>query len=238
MPTASKRPATAAGKVPPLRRRSQLSDDVADHVRGSIMSGQVKPGEFIRLDETAAALGVSITPVREALLTLRGEGLVHLEPHRGYAVSPLTRTDITDIFWLQGQIAVELAVRAAQRISEDSLKRLEGLLTEMAEAVESGNGDAVTTSVFEFHRSINHISGGTKLAWFLQNALRYTPHRLYASSADWGKQAVSSHEQLVAAMRGRDLDAVRHLVHAQFSDGADRLIQHLDEIGMWDHEES
>ncbi|WP_438941779.1 GntR family transcriptional regulator, partial [Mycobacterium intracellulare] len=72
-------------------RRAQLSDEVAGHLRASIMSGTLRPGTFIRLDETAAQLGVSVTPVREALLKLRGEGMVQLEPHRGHVVLPLTR---------------------------------------------------------------------------------------------------------------------------------------------------
>lgn len=66
-----------------LTQRPQLSEEVADHVRTRIMSGQVRPGDFVRLDETAASLGVSVTPVREALLTLRGEGLVDLVPGAG-----------------------------------------------------------------------------------------------------------------------------------------------------------
>lgn len=90
-------------------RRAQLSDEVAGHLRAAIMSGTLRPGTFIRLDETAAELGVSVTPVREALLKLRGEGMVQLEPHRGHVVLPLTRQDIEDIFWLQATIAKELA---------------------------------------------------------------------------------------------------------------------------------
>ena len=107
-----------------LRRRPQLSEDVANHVRNLIMSGSVRPGEFVRLDETAADLGVSVTPVREALVALRGEGMVELVPHRGYLVSPLSRQDIEDIFWLQGQIAVKLALRAMDSITADQLAEL------------------------------------------------------------------------------------------------------------------
>src|SRR6202453_4979716 len=98
-------------------RRAQLSDEVAGHLRAAIMSGHLRPGTFIRLDETAARLGVSITPVREALLKLRGEGMVKLEPHRGHVVLPLTRQDIEDIFWLTATIARELA-RSEEHTSE------------------------------------------------------------------------------------------------------------------------
>lgn len=52
-------------------RRPQLSEEVAGRLRAAIMTGDLRPGEYIRMDETAAQLGVSVTPVREALLTLR-----------------------------------------------------------------------------------------------------------------------------------------------------------------------
>src|SRR5688572_526970 len=105
-------------------RREQLSDEVAARLRGEIMTVALRPGTVIRLDETAAQLGVSITPVREALRTLRGEGMVELEPHRGHRVIPLSRTDIEDIFWLQSTIAQELAATTARRITDDQIEEL------------------------------------------------------------------------------------------------------------------
>ncbi len=61
-------------------RRAQLSDEVAGHLRAAIMSGSLRPGTFIRLDETAAELGVSVTPVREALLKLRARAWCSWSP--------------------------------------------------------------------------------------------------------------------------------------------------------------
>ncbi|MDN5760009.1 MAG: GntR family transcriptional regulator [Tomitella sp.] len=217
-----------------LRRRPQLSDDVADHVRSMIMSGRVRPGEYIRLDETAAELGVSATPVREALSKLRGEGLVESVPHRGYVVNPLTRGDVEDIFWLQGRIAVELARRAAQRSTAAGLDELSALCRALADAVAGGDVHAIAQSEFEFHRRLNQLSDSTKLAWFLHNAVRYTPYTLYASDPDWGEFAVTGHERLIAAMRAGDMRAVEAETRLQFSDGAQRLITHLEQSGMWD----
>jgi len=77
--------------------RPQLADEVATALRERIMSGDLRPGARIRLEEVAAQLGVSITPVREALLTLRGEDMVELQPRRGYVrwgvAVTLTRLD-------------------------------------------------------------------------------------------------------------------------------------------------
>ncbi|MGH3576308.1 MAG: GntR family transcriptional regulator, partial [Mycobacterium sp.] len=67
-PTYASRPISAHHDVRLPLRRAQLSDEVAGHLRLAIMSGELRPGTFIRLDETAAKLGVSVTPVREALL--------------------------------------------------------------------------------------------------------------------------------------------------------------------------
>ncbi len=219
-----------------LRRRPQLSDDVADHVRSRIMSGQVRPGEYIRLDETAAGLGVSVTPVREALSTLRGEGLVESVPHRGYVVNPLTRGDVADIFWLQGQIAVELATRAAGLATAADLDDLTRLCDALAAATDGGDADAIALAEFEFHRRLNQIAGSAKLAWFLHGAVRYTPHRLYATDPDWGAFAVSGHRRLIGALRDGDLAGVEKETRLQFSDGARRLIAHLDAVGMWPDE--
>lgn len=144
-----------------------MSDEVAGHLRAAIMSGTLLPGTFIRLDETAAALGVSITPVREALRTLRGEGMVVLEPHRGHVVAPLSRRDVQDIFWLQATIAKELAAAATERITDEGITELERLNDEFAATVETGEAGAIAAAEFRFHRSLNHTTGRIKLAWFL-----------------------------------------------------------------------
>ncbi|BDB39968.1 GntR family transcriptional regulator [Mycobacterium kiyosense] len=214
-------------------RRAQLSDEVASHLRAAIMSGTLRPGTFIRLDETAAELGVSITPVREALLKLRGEGMVQLEPHRGHVVLPLTRQDIKDIFWLQATIARELAVTATDRITEIEIGELERTNDLLASAVEAGDAQAIATLEFGFHRLFNQASGRIKLAWFLLNAARYMPAQMYAADPRWGTAAVDSHRELIAALRRRDTAAaVEHTVW-QFTDAAQRLTEALERTGIF-----
>ncbi|MBS9371134.1 GntR family transcriptional regulator [Rhodococcus sp. B50] len=216
-----------------LHRRPQLSDDVAAHVRNLIMSGGARPGDFVRLDETAAELGVSVTPVREALLTLRGEGLVELVPHRGYVVSPLDRSDIDDIFWLQGRLAERLVERATTLMTDEILAELEELETRFAEAVRAGDGARIEDLEFEFHRTLNRTAGSRKLAWFLHNATRYTPVHFYSDDRRWGTEAVASHERLLQALRSGDVETAGREIRAHFTDGARRLVDHLDGLGVW-----
>jgi DNA-binding GntR family transcriptional regulator len=215
-------------------RREQLSDEVAARLRTGIMTGTLRPGTFIRLDETAAELGVSITPVREALRTLRGEGMVQLEPHRGHVVVPLSRGDIEDIFWLQATIANELAATAAERITEAEIEDLERLNEALGEALDHHEPDEIASAEFAFHRAFNRATGRIKLAWFLLHVARYLPGQIYAGDPQWGVSAVATHRELIAALRRRDLETVVRLTGGEFTDGAQRLIARLDETGLWD----
>jgi DNA-binding GntR family transcriptional regulator len=214
-------------------RREQLSDEVAARLRTDIMTGTLRPGTFIRLDETAASLGVSITPVREALRTLRGEGMVQLEPHRGHVVVPLSRGDIADIFWLQATIAKELAATAAERITDAQIEELEWLNDSLAAAIERGDADEIVAAEFAFHRAFNRATGRIKLAWFLLHVARYLPGQIYAADAGWGAATVAGHRELIGALRRRDVDTVVRLTSGEFTDAAQRLVARLDEIGLW-----
>src|SRR3954471_2774177 len=92
---------TTASTITPITqrtaRRQQLPEEVAAYVRELILSGEVRPGDFLRLEPIAEAVGVSNTPVREGLLALRSEGFVKLVPRRGFMVETFTAEDVYDI---------------------------------------------------------------------------------------------------------------------------------------------
>ncbi len=224
---------TQPRKRRPLRR-AQLSDEVTGHLRAAIMSGSLRPGTYIRLDETAAELGVSITPVREALLKLRGEGMVQLEPHRGHVVLPLTRQDIDDIFWLQTTIAREVAAAATDHITDAEIDELDRINDALATAIGSSDAETIAGLEFAFHRVFNQAGGRIKLAWFLLNAARYMPVLVYAADPQWGAAAVDNHRKLIAALRRRDPAAVIEQTAWQFTDAARRLTEMLDRTGVFD----
>jgi DNA-binding GntR family transcriptional regulator len=210
--------------------RPQLSDEVAAALRARIMSGELRPGARVRLEEVAAQLGVSITPVREALLTLRGEDMVVLEPRKGYVVAPLSRQDVTDLFRLQGDIAGELAARVAARVTDEQRAELARADQKLSRARRIADVERLE---YEFHRSVNRLAEARKLSWFLHVATRYTPARFYAADPGWRDGMRADHEALLAAFAVADADAARTVMTRHFTDGADLLIKHLDDLGIW-----
>jgi DNA-binding GntR family transcriptional regulator len=218
---------------PRLPDRPTVSDEVAGHLRSQIMSGRARPGERIRLEEIAEQLGVSITPVREALLTLRGEGMVELEPRRGYVVAPMSRQDILDVFTLQGDIAGELAARVAGTVTAAQLAELAALDRKLGTATRGRRVAEIERLEFEFHRAVNLIAGARKLSWFLLTATRYTPARFLSSDPGWRAGMRTDHEALLVAFREGDAASARASMSRHFTDGADRLVKHLDDLGLW-----
>ncbi|MER7274870.1 GntR family transcriptional regulator [Dactylosporangium sp. NPDC000244] len=211
----------------------QLSETVANLLRDRIMSGQLRAGERIRLEQVAEETGLSITPVREALLMLRAEDMVELQPRRGHVVAPLSRQDIVDVFAVQGHIAGELAARVAADITPAQLADLREQHERLRRAAHARQVSRVEQLEFEFHRSINRLADARKLSWLLRAATRYTPSRFYAGNAEWRAAMVTDHEALLAALEARDPAAVRPVVARHFNDGAERLVKHLDGLGVW-----
>ncbi|MEU7712230.1 GntR family transcriptional regulator [Micromonospora chalcea] len=220
------------GKTPSVSQ-PQLSETVAGLLRDRIMSGQLRPGERIRLEEVAQETGLSITPVREALLMLRAEDMVELQPRRGHVVAPLSRQDIIDVFGLQGHIAGELAARVALSITPDQLDDLRQQHERLRRAAQARQVSRVEQLEYEFHRRINRLADARKLSWLLRTVTRYTPSRFYAADPEWRAGMVADHEALLDALEARDPETVRPVMARHFTDGAERLVKHLDGLGVW-----
>jgi DNA-binding GntR family transcriptional regulator len=216
-----------------MQHRTELSREIASYVRDLIMSGQLRSGDALIIDRLAKELDTSITPVREALQTLRAEGFARFEPRRGFRVAPLSHDDVRDLFLVQAQLAGELAARAAACIDRETLARVEELQELTRMAADRGAADEVADLNFRFHRTINHAAGSPKLRWLLGTVVRYAPRRYYAAIPGWLEASVRDHESIIEALRSHDGEraraaATRHVEHA-----CDLLVTHLEEQGFW-----
>lgn len=219
------RPVTA-GVAQRRRHRPQLSDEAAAYVRELIMSGQLRSGDFIRQDALADELGMSATPVREGLLSLRGEGFVLLEPRRGFVVSELLPDDIRDLFAAQALLAGELAARAAQNVDEATLAQLADLQEQLKKAARRGAAEEVEELNHHFHRRLNLCAAAPKISWMLSVSVRYTPRRFFSDIPGWQRASVQDHAAILEALRAGDRERARATMVEHTRHAGDLLATH------------
>ena len=129
------------GGMPPSgRSRGRLADEVYDTLLGQLMSLRIEPGSRVTIDVLARELGVSQTPIRDALNRMEAEGLVVRVPHAGYRIPPqITRHRFEDMLEVRLLLEPAAARRSAERASSEQVAGLRRMLEEMAE-LEGGNG--------------------------------------------------------------------------------------------------
>jgi DNA-binding GntR family transcriptional regulator len=220
--------------VPEFAPRPQLSEDVARFVRKRIFDGTYAAGQYVRLDQLAAELGISVTPVREALFELRAEGLLAQQPRRGFVVLPVTARDLTDVANVQAHVGGELAARAAINIDEEQLRDLKAIQAQLEEAYARGDDELAVRLNHEFHRAINVAAGSPKLAQLMSQITRYAPESVFPTIAGWAEQSVKDHRRVLAALEKRDDRLARQAMSDHLAAGAVPLIDHLIQRGVVD----
>ncbi|HSV82135.1 MAG TPA: GntR family transcriptional regulator [Ramlibacter sp.] len=218
---------------PPKDVGMQLSASVATHLREQIISGQLKTGDFLRIDAIASELRVSTTPVREGLLLLQSESFVRLLPRRGFVVNSFNKGDLRDIFWAQAIIGAELAARAAQKMTKDDHARLQQLIVDHKKAYDAGDEDSVARLGHQFHRAINLAADSPRLALLLGSLTKQLPNRFYARIEGQLQDTVEYHPIILDAIRVKDSDAVRSLMYRHIMHGGDHLVESLERAGAW-----
>lgn len=216
-----------------VNRRQQLPEEVASYVRELIISGAVKPGEFLRMERIAEQIGVSNTPVREGLLALKSEGFVQLVPRRGFVVAPFSQQDVRDLFWAQAELARELAARAARKITPEQVARLEANVEELQKAVAAGDTERIADLGHAFHRQINLAADSHRLALLLGAVVNHLPNRFYASIEAQVAATSDEHPRLVKALREHDVRKARSLMEQHILSSADHLIEILEQRSLW-----
>jgi DNA-binding GntR family transcriptional regulator len=226
---------TAPGTVL-LGEAPALPEQVALQLRERILSGDLRPGTFLRPDRLAVELGVSPTPVREALQALRADDMVRALPRRGFVVAPLERGDVLDLFAVQARLTGELAARAAEVLDAEGLASLRERAAEVDAliAAEAQAPDSLALAEGRFHAALNRAAGARKLAWLVGRAAHYLPPRFYTDREDWRSATVAAHRTLLDALASGDADTARAAMEAHVLDGRDLLVAHLEAVGFWD----
>ena len=213
-------------------KQTRLATHVAAFIRDLVMSGHFAADEKLSIVPLAEQVGVSTTPVREALLLLETEGLVRSEPRRGFYVVPLSPQDVQDLFDLHAVIAGRLAARAADALTVEGIDQLGGLDQKIKESAALGDGQLVEELNFQFHRTINHASESRILRRFLAQTGRYIPRRFYADIPGWTEASATEHEPIVAALRRQDAPLAQGVMEEHIRSAGVLLAAYLRDQGL------
>lgn len=213
-------------------KKTVLRDDVEERLRGAILQGHFRPGERLREEQLGAALGVSRGPVREALVELERQGLVVIYRNKGAVVAQLSREDLEELYTLRLAIE-ELAVRrTVQFVDEAALAKFDGVLEQMVNAIAGGvNESAAAELDLQLHDLIYTFANHGRLldTWEM---LRPQIHILLlsrnAGHADFQEMLLSSHQDIVGAIRQRDAEQAVDLLREHLSGSYERVALSLD----------
>jgi DNA-binding GntR family transcriptional regulator len=188
---------------------AQLERRVYERLRDEIIAGALLPGEQLVEARIAEELGVSKTPVREALIRLQRDGLVEIEPYRGARVLEPSEHDVREILELRQLLECQIARELARRRPPAVLDALEASITESKEAAKAGDLERLLDSVTAFSDIQTEACGNTRMAKLLDdlrsvllligNTSRRAPGR--------EQRSIAQHETILAAITAGDAEA-------------------------------
>ena len=208
-----------------------LRDVVFKTLRQAILKGELEPGERLMEIQLAERLGVSRTPIREAIRKLELEGLVLMIPRRGAEVAKISEKNLRDVLEVRRSLE-ELAIDlACQRIQEEELETLREAQKEFAAAEAAGDAMEIAQTDEKFHEIIYSGTGNQKLMQILSN-LREQMYRYrleYIKDANKRQILLVEHEQILKALSLRHVQEARLAVREHIDNQEITVLKNLKE---------
>jgi DNA-binding GntR family transcriptional regulator len=190
-------------------------------LRGMIVGGELAPGKRIPEEKLCAHLGLSRTPLREALKILAAEGLVSIEPHRGASVAHLTITDVEDAFQVLVALERLAAPLVCNRITDSEIAMIEELQMRMTAHFDAGRLMEYFRCNQAIHQAIVDASGNKRLAQLYRSESGRVQRYRYAGNEEesrW-RRAIKEHEQILDAIRNRSAEVLEALLSSHLMAG-------------------
>jgi len=194
-----------------IQNYKPLGEVVFDYLRNAILSGDLKPGERLMEINLAEQLGVSRTPVREAIRKLELENFVEMIPRKGAYVAQLKAKDILDILEIRALFDGYAASAAAQRMSDEEVKSLGSTLDKFNKAVVKGDKQAMIDTDNRFHDQLIQATKNRKLIEIVSGLQdQFQRFRIiYFNEFDNYTDMQNSHQELYEAISKRDVRSAR-----------------------------
>ena len=202
-----------------------LRDVVFNTLREAILKGDLNPGERLMELQLASKLGVSRTPIREAIRMLEQEGLAVTTPRKGAEVAKMTLKDMEDVLEIRDALD-ELAVRiACQKITDEQLKQLEDVKELFEKNTQTNNVKNIAEADVSFHDVIYEATGNPKLVTLLNN-LREQVYRYrveYIKDPKNYPTLIAEHEAILDSLKNRDVKNAVEAMHVHVANQAEAV---------------
>ena len=190
-----------------------LRDIVFQTLRKAILTGELSPGERLMETQLGEKLGVSRTPIREAIRKLELEGLVTIVPRKGAQVAQFTEKDIEDVLQVRATLEALAARLATKNMDDRAFLKLQLVIAEYEYAERERDIEVMIEKDVEFHETIFNASNNEKLIQ-LFNGLGEQIHRYrvaYLKNAEEGDMVRAEHEEILEALKNKDAERAADL---------------------------
>ncbi|OKP67256.1 GntR family transcriptional regulator [Paenibacillus sp. P3E] len=212
---------------------ASLGESIACELRLQIINENIKPGEVLSENRISADFGISRSPVREALKTLAGEGLIRLE-RMGAVVVGLNIKDVEELYDVRYLIESFAQERLAMNIQESLIRQLEQSIDRMKLAVKHNDYVEFARQDFSFHESIITEAKHTRIL-HLWKSIRYivmtviliTTEKGFTLGEERMHWIAEKHRVVIEALRSGDRETIHKVVQEYFADSSETLIRSL-----------
>lgn len=205
-----------------LENYKPLREIVFEHLREAIIKGKLRPGERLMEMQLADEMGVSRTPVREAIRKLELEGLVIMIPRRGAYVADLSIKDVAETFEIRSALEALAASLAAERITPEEAEEMERILVRIGAAIEEDDMQQLVALDEEYHNLLYKASRNDRLMQILNNLREQIQRFRVTTLAVPGRVrvALQEHRNIAEAISERNAElahqlALEHIENAE-----------------------
>ncbi len=218
------------GPLQAFQERKSLGEHVFESLKHSIVMGKISSDEWLVESHIAETLGISRTPVREAIHKLEREGLIERQPRGGFTVLGLTRNDIEETFGIRSVLEGYAARLAAVKHNKEELEALEKKIEEFQNALDRKRMNLLPAINTEFHDLLYSLSKSSKLISII-NGLRDQIYRFRKMNLKEEKFAATSnqdHIQMLQSIRKRNAEGAERLAREHILRGREIVLKEFD----------
>jgi len=211
-----------------------VQEAVIKHLRQLILTGKLKRGQRLVQSELSAQLGVSRTPIREALNRLAHDGLVHISSYKGAIVTEFSTQELVEIYTVRIALESHAAYLATQLIQDEQLTQLNLRMQEMGEAFRCNDFEHLLSSHKEFHTRIYRVAGRVHLEELISRYLELSGvyQRIALSMGRGANDPIKEHVEILESLRQRDPDKAQKLMKVHLELTMKELLELLVEKGV------